>query len=291
MQRLPELKAPNLGRAIRGAAAGRSHRAARPSARRAGAASLFTRRHDGVAKGGAATGERIRFVFFDLGGTLLDEGDYLTWAELARRFSLEFDADVLAHAFREVEREIDAEGGSAGVAEFWRRTLARAADREVSAATAQRFVDDVARREAPAHLFSDVRRCLEDLANEHRTLGIISNSRSEASVRGRLDRAGIVDQFATVTSSGTEGIRKPDPQIFRRALARARARAEESFYVGNLEHTDARAARAAGIASVWLNREGEGFNLDPPEVNSLLEVPNWVRRLEGSPEKYPARRR
>ncbi len=175
--------------------------------------------------------------------------------------------------------------------EFWRRTLARAAEREVSLSTAQRFVDDVARRETPAHLFSDVRRCLDDLASEHRTLGVISNSRSEASVRRLLDRAGIVDRFATVTSSGTEGVRKPDPEIFRRALARAHARAEESFYVGNLEWTDARAARGAGVASVWLNREGVGYTLDPPEVNSLLEVPNWVRRLEGSPEKYPARRR
>ncbi|MGI0068384.1 MAG: HAD family hydrolase, partial [Thermoplasmata archaeon] len=96
--------------------------------------------------------------------------------------------------------------------------------------------------------------------------------------------------FTTVTSSGTEGVRKPDPEIFRRALARAHVEAGESFYVGNLAHTDAEAARAAGLGSVWLHRYGTGFNLDPPEITSLLEVPNWVRRLEGTVERYPTRR-
>ena len=231
----------------------------------------------------------VRAVFFDLGGTLIDERDYLGWSELARRYFLDFDADELAHAFDEVEVETDVEP-PVGAAEVWRRTLARASGRDVSGTTAERFLADLRQGERPVRVYSDVRRCLDELAEDGRALGIISNSTSEASVRRLLDRGGILSYFSTVTSSGTEGFAKPSPEIFARALARAKARAAESFYVGNLAFTDAAAARRAGLSSVWLHRSGTAFNVDPPEVTSLLEVPNWVRSLEGRTELYPRRR-
>ncbi|MGI0140835.1 MAG: HAD family hydrolase [Thermoplasmata archaeon] len=236
------------------------------------------------------TALQIRAVFFDLGGTLIDERDYLAWTDVARRHFLDLDPDALAHAYLETETEVDRAPTPVDLVEFWRRTLTAASSHEVSTATAERFVADVRRGEPPARLFSDVRRCLDELRADHRELGVISNSSSEASVRRLLDRTGVIDFFTTVTSSGTEGVRKPDPEIFRRALARAHVEAGESFYVGNLAHTDAEAARAAGLGSVWLHRYGTGFNLDPPEITSLLEVPNWVRRLEGAVERYPTRR-
>lgn len=231
----------------------------------------------------------IRAVFFDLGGTLIDERDYLPWSELARRFYFDFDADDLAHAFEEVESETDAEP-PVSAEEFWRRTLARASGKEVSLTTAGKYLAELRRTELPARVYSDVRRCLDELKEDHRSLGVISNSSSEASARRLLDRGGILSYFSTVTSSGTEGVGKPSPEIFRRALARANVRAEESFYVGNLAFTDAVAARRAGLHSVWLHRRGTAFNVDPPEVTSLLEVPNWLRRLEGRKELYPRRR-
>jgi len=232
---------------------------------------------------------RIRAVLFDLGGTLVDERDYAGWIDLARRCYLDVDADALAHAFLEVEREYDATPPTRDPAElrvrFWRETLTRATGQEVPGPTAARFLSAV--QSSDDHLFplySDARRCLERLADEHRKLGVVSNSTSEARVRAILDRAGIVDFFARVVSSGTEGVAKPDPVIFRRAVERLEVRPEEALYVGNLANTDARAARAAGLHSVWLNREGTGLGLDPPEITSLLEVPLCVHLLEsGAP--------
>ncbi|MEM0128548.1 MAG: HAD family hydrolase [Thermoplasmata archaeon] len=234
---------------------------------------------------------RIRFVFFDLGGTLVDECDYLGWADLAARLSIPVDPDDLAHHFRDVEREDDAAGRPSGDAAFWREVLARAGGRPVTPTQAERFVAEWQRLRSPPRLFSDVVRCLDDLEEDGRTLGVVTNSQSEPAVRRTLDQVGLIDRFATVTSSGTEGIAKPDPRLFARALERAGASPAASFHVGHLEYTDARAARAAGIPSVWLHRDGTGFSLDPPEVTSLLEVPPWIRRLEGTPERYPARRR
>ena len=134
--------------------------------------------------------------------------------------------------------------------------------------------------ERPIELFSDTRRCLDHLASEHRAMGVISNSTSEARVRQILDRVGILDYFCRVVSSGTEGVAKPDPEIFRRALARMHLLPHEALYVGNLRHTDAEAARAVGLHALWLNRYGFGYEEDPPEITSLLEVPLWVRWIE-----------
>jgi putative hydrolase of the HAD superfamily len=227
---------------------------------------------------------RVRAVLFDLGGTLIDHKDFDGWAELARRFFLDFDADQLRHAFLEVEEDLDARpagvGGEAALVEFWRRTLSRAAGKEVDAATTRKFNAAVHETEPPVQLYSDTRRCLEILRAQRRALGVVSNSTSEAAVRRILDRVGILDYFSRIVSSGTEGVEKPDPEIFRRALERMKVPAAEAVYVGNLAHTDAKAASVAGMYGVWLNREGFGFGLDPPEITSLLEVPLVVRRLE-----------
>jgi putative hydrolase of the HAD superfamily len=118
--------------------------------------------------------------------------------------------------------------------------------------------------------------CLEELARRKLRLGIVSNSRSEESVGEILERAGLRRRFASITSSGTEGVRKPDPEIFRRALAKLGLGPDEAFYVGNLRNTDALAAIRAGLRAVWLNRAGTGFGEDPPEVTSLSEVPGLV---------------
>jgi len=228
---------------------------------------------------------RIRAVLFDLGGTLVDERNYAGWVELARTCCLDVDPDALARAFVEVEQEFDEAppAGAPGATRlnFWRATLSRATERDVGDATAKRFLTAVRTTDdQPYPLFSDARRCLERLRGERRKLAVVSNSTSEARVRWILDRAGIVDYFARVVSSGTEGVAKPDPEIFRRAVGRLHVRPDEAFYVGNLANTDARAARSAGLHSVWLNRDGTGFGSDPPEITSLLEVPLCVRLIE-----------
>jgi len=231
-----------------------------------------------------ASPPRIRAVLFDLGGTLVDERDFAGWVDMARRLPLDLDSDTLAHFFGEVERELDADplgvDREDAVVEFWRRVLSRAAEREVDRSMAARFVSLRREFEAPVQLFSDVRRTLDQLKAERRALGVVSNSTSEAAVRRILDRVGILDYFERVVSSGTEGVAKPSPEIFRRAVARLHVAPHEAFFVGNLARTDAKAAAAAGLHSVWLHRDGFGFGEDPPEITSLLEVPLAVRRLE-----------
>lgn len=226
---------------------------------------------------------RIRAVLFDLGDTLVDEKDFDLWTELARRFYLDLDPDVLRHAYFEVEADADArphQDGEVGLTDFWQRTLARASEREVPTETARKFISALRESERPVRLYSDVRRCLDILRDERRALGVVSNSTSEATLRRLLDRVGILEYFTRILSSGTEGVEKPNPEIFRRAVQRLNVLPEETVYVGNLAFTDAKAAEAAGLHGLWLHREGFGYGEDPPEITSLLEVPTVIRRLE-----------
>ena len=246
----------------------------------------------------ATGGNRIRAVLFDLGGTLVDERDFAGWAELARKVLLDLTPDDLAHAYAEVEEEVDRDPATAREApellvdRYWSRLLTVASGRPVGPETAARFVEArrASERERPLPVYSDVRRCLDRLEAERRRLGVVSNSSSEARVRRILDQAGIVRYFDRVVSSGTEGVRKPDPEIFRRAVARLDVAPHEALYVGNLPRTDALGARAAGLHSVWLHRDGTGLGDDPPEITSLLEVPLVVRQLESAAASPPSAR-
>ncbi|MHB1435071.1 MAG: HAD family hydrolase [Thermoplasmata archaeon] len=227
----------------------------------------------------ARTRTRITTVFFDLGGTLVDERDFGRWSDAAARLKLEAPVEEISRAFAEVE-EIADQDPRMGFHDFWRETLSRATGVTLPPGVAERFCATL--REGPCAypLFSDVRRCLDTLTRQRRRLGIISNSESSDRVREILRNADLEGRFDLIVSSGTEGIRKPHPAIFHRALELARVPAPSAFYVGNLPETDARAASRAGLNSVWLNRNGTGFGEDPPEITSLLELPLAIHRVE-----------
>lgn len=228
---------------------------------------------------------RVRAVLFDVGGTLVYEPDFDRWAKQAGRLGLKVDAQQLAEAYATVLTGVETgpappAQGTARV-DFWRRTLSLAVHREVPGSTVGRFVAAGGESSAPVRLYSDAVRCLEELRGDRRELGIVSNSVGEDVVRTVLHRAGIRDYFAgAVVSSGSEGVEKPDPEIFLRAVRRMHVTPPEAVYVGNLALTDARAAQAAGLHGVWLNREGVGFGEARLEITSLLELPSLVRRIE-----------
>jgi HAD superfamily hydrolase (TIGR01549 family) len=221
----------------------------------------------------------VQVVFFDLGGTLIDERNPEAWVECARASGLEVEVDDLVHFFAEVERENDAVGNSWGAERFWHRILERATGGPVELPRVSGFVTCIRQQGAMAQLFSDVPHCLKTLRRAGYRMGVISNSQSEAWVRALLEKVRILEYFEAVVSSGSEGIAKPNPEIFLRAARRLRVAPAAAFHVGNLAHVDAKAAMAAGLRAVWLHRDGTGFGEDPPEITSLSELPGELAAL------------
>ena len=80
---------------------------------------------------------------------------------------------------------------------------------------------------------------------------VISNS--NGTIRSLMERLGLIDKLDFVIDSGEEGVEKPDPRIFQRALERAAARPDEAAYIGDLYSIDVRGARLAGIRPVLLD--------------------------------------
>lgn len=81
-------------------------------------------------------------------------------------------------------------------------------------------------------------------------VAVVSNS--DGSVRESLADAGFGDVFEFVMDSHEEGVAKPDPEIFRRAVERLGLSPGEVWYVGDSPYHDVAGARAAGLGGVWL---------------------------------------
>ncbi len=110
-------------------------------------------------------------------------------------------------------------------------------------------------------------------------IGVVSNS------EGRLPElfaaVGLGDAFEVVVDSAHEGVRKPDPEIFERALARMGARAEASLYAGDLPSVDVDGAMGAGLQAALI----DPFDFYPdharvpryPSVAALVEAIAAIR--------------
>jgi putative hydrolase of the HAD superfamily len=229
-----------------------------------------------------ASGNRIRAVLFDLGGTLVDMRDFLALEEFANQAGIPVDADTLAHWTSEMRDENDRQGETWTLEEFWRKVVEGAAGRSLPPDQFATFYRAASGHQFPAHLFSDVRLCLDELKQNRLKLGVVTNHVSEQSAREVLATAAVLGYFETVVASGTERVAKPDPRIFQRGVDRLKVKPEETLYVGDKPNTDVRAAERAGLRGLWLHRDGTGFGEDPPEITSLAEVPIWITQFEVS---------
>ncbi len=194
-----------------------------------------------------------RAILFDAGNTLL----FLDYARLAEAVGQALGLPLSAAA-------LTAAAGPAAEA----MEGSRAADQERAVAFFEALFREAG---VPAERLGELRECLGRLHRERhlwsRTaadthsalrrlrsagfrLGVVSNS--DGRVESALEAAGLRDYFDVVIDSALAGVEKPDPAIFRAALAALDVSPAEALYVGDLYEIDVLGARAAGIAAVLL---------------------------------------
>jgi len=88
-------------------------------------------------------------------------------------------------------------------------------------------------------------------------VGALSNAATDYQVR-KLAAAGLGDRVPMLVGVDTLGFGKPDPRVFTAACARLGTDPARTVYVGDELDVDARAATAAGLHGVWLDRTGTG---------------------------------
>ena len=124
-------------------------------------------------------------------------------------------------------------------------------------------------------LFDDVIPCLNLFRS--RKLGIISNGQ-KVQQRQKLRNLSIIERFAVIIISDDIGVSKPDPKIFRYGCKTANKKPADCYYVGDNLDTDAKAASAAGLTGIWLNREQEkGNDASLMEIRTLSQLPKLIR--------------
>lgn len=83
--------------------------------------------------------------------------------------------------------------------------------------------------------------------------------------------------FDEVLISEWEGIRKPDPAIFNRALTKLEVLAEEAVFVGDHPENDIQASRNVGMKAVWKRNSQHDTVAADAVIDDLEELVNFVR--------------
>jgi HAD superfamily hydrolase (TIGR01549 family) len=229
---------------------------------------------------------RPKAVIFDLDDTLCD---YAAAREerLRRAFTLSVDGGVRSRDATDLDRMI-AESirlhphGADHFEELFARFGIRDARAARAAADWYRENRFHGLRLFPGveALFSTVRDALSvDESKAARPIGIVTNGPTEVQ-RAKLDLLGIGRLVDFVLVSEEFGVAKPDPEIFREALRLAGVRPEEAICVGDSVEFDMAGANAAGIPTVWVNRQERPWpEPDPPptrEIHSLADLPRLL---------------
>lgn len=132
-------------------------------------------------------------------------------------------------------------------------------------------------------LHEDAMPCLDSLSARIPGVrfGLITNGDAAYQSR-KIIAVGLHTRIEHVIASGSVGVVKPDPAIFRHACDVFGVVPGKAAYVGDRLRTDAIGAASAGLTGVWLNRTGavpspqdaaEAMAAGVLEIASLSELP------------------
>lgn len=200
----------------------------------------------------------IRWIFFDIGSTLVDE------------------EEAYNHRIRDMIR-----GTSITFEQFSEKRIQYA---KAGYNGDQKAIEYFALNKTPWHSedevpFDDCEETLRTLCDKGYQLGIIANQKPGA--KGRLDAWGLGRYFSVIASSAEMGISKPKKEIFTRALAMADCKPENAVMVGDRLDNDIRPAKELGMKTIQI-RKGIAVYANPscgaevPDftVDSLSEILN-----------------
>lgn len=192
--------------------------------------------------------KKIKWLFFDLGSTLVDE------TECVKR-----RCDVIIE-----NNNLDKDEFYAKVKECAKTdSYAVKAAAQYYGAEIPRWFGELER------LYPDTVTILDKLSKKYK-LGIIANQ--VAGTQKRIDNWGIGKYFDVVVASAEVGYAKPDFEIFNIALEQAGCEPNESVMIGDRLDNDIVPAKRLGMQTVWVR---QGF-ARMQQVKSETEKPDYI---------------
>ena len=198
----------------------------------------------------------IKWIFFDVGSTLVDETE--AYNHRAREMISgtgitfkEFDDIRIALA------KLGLDGNSAAIKYFGLTKTPWHSEDELP--------------------YSDIQSTLAALIDKGYKLGIIANQK--LGTKERLDSWGLRQYFDVIATSAEIGYAKPDKEIFEKAFELAKCTAAESMMVGDRLDNDIIPAKSLGMKTVWIkNGLAQHQNIELGEgvadyqIHSLSEI-------------------
>jgi len=231
---------------------------------------------------------RLRAVFFDAFGTLLDPGGLhveataLILSELGLAGQL--DPEELHERWDEHIMALWRDGRFMGTWELFRTALEAALGDlgvEVPARELDVSTDILSKTFLRTRLHEGARELLAFCRSLGLRTGIISDADS-ALLRSLLEKHGLLPLLDVVIISDEVGLLKPDPRVFDAALRAIGCGAEEAMMVGDAER-DVEGARRAGMRAVLVlraDRRLPELSIEPDIiVGSLAELRGPIAAL------------
>lgn len=210
----------------------------------------------------------IKCVIFDLDETLFDRHQTLT-TFLAGQYD-RFRADLGAadkSDWIETFMRMDDRGKTPKRDLY--PSLLKEFDGRIEASAA--LIDDYyARSVTNAIAMDGLAVMLNDLQARQITTAIITNGETKLQTQ-TLHALGLLDRVSLVLISEEENCRKPEPEIFQRALQRLGLDAVNCLFVGDDAMSDVLGAHRVGMQTAWFNRDDRSWPQDIDE-NPGVEI-------------------
>lgn len=189
----------------------------------------------------------IKWIFFDLGSTLIDE----TAADTRRIREMISGTDITEDTYREKRFEMIRKGLNGDLSTIAYFGLTK---------TPWHSEDEVP--------YPDVVSTLTELKQRGYKLGVIANQ--NYGTEQRLNNWNLLQFFDIIAASAELGMAKPDPAIFERALSQADCCPQNAVMVGDRMDNDMAPANRFGMHTIRLLR-GLGAYHKPQQADEKPE--------------------
>jgi HAD superfamily hydrolase (TIGR01549 family) len=183
----------------------------------------------------------VRWLFFDLGNTLISE-----------KAAVDSRVHQMVSSFERYGMRVSIEDLTITLRAAWGSFHPRPITRAIEMLTDDREIRQLVEAEAryPKELeepYEGVQPVLQVLGVRYR-IGVIANQ--SAGTEARLTRWGLMPFISICLSSTEIGLEKPDPAIFRLALARAGCEPRHAVMIGDRLDNDIRPASLLGWKTI-----------------------------------------
>jgi 2-haloalkanoic acid dehalogenase type II len=229
---------------------------------------------------------KIKAVLFDLGSTLIKIWTpEMTYKNILSSFGIDRSTEAIKEALEMVEKEFAESNygsgyGKVSYTKYWDRWDSMVLE-HLGIPQSQISANEVLVKwwkYADCVAYPDAKESLERLKKMGVRVGLVSNAYEE-DIDAILDKAGLEKRlFDIVVGVNTIKKAKPQPDIFRYALAKLDVKPEEALFVGDHIDNDYRGARAVGIHALLIERDDRSAddtsNLE--KVKSLQEIFKFI---------------